>query len=99
MDIQASKKTPKKDPRGTREKGCVTISAIFEGLFTISNSLYLKTWDLLSANNYKTLKFDLCNINLLNRNFCVALDAMDTKGFGTFTEVLMNLMLYPSINK
>ena len=47
----------------------------------------------------ETLKFDLCNVNLLNKNFCVAKDALDTKGFGTLTEMLMNLMLHPSINK
>ena len=37
--------------------------------------------------------------NLLNKNFCVAQDAVDSKGFGTSTEMLMSLMLYPSINK
>ena len=43
--------------------------------------------------------FDLSDINLLNKIFCVAQDAMDTKGFGTPTKMLMSLMLHPSINK
>ena len=47
----------------------------------------------------ETLKFDLCKINLPNKNFCVAQDTLDTKGFGTLTEVLMSLMLHSSINK
>ena len=50
-------------------------------------------------NNYRNSKFDLCNINLLNKNFCVAQDALDTNGFGTPTEMFMSLMLHPSINK
>ena len=43
--------------------------------------------------------FDLSNINLLNKIFYIGQDAMDTKGFGTPTEMLMSLMLHPSINK
>ena len=64
-----------------------------------SDSLYLKTYDLLSENSYRNSEFDLSNISLLNENFCVAQDAMDTKGFGTPTEMPMSLMLHPSINK
>ena len=61
--------------------GFVTISAIFESLLTFFN--FLNNYDLLNESNYRSSKFDLCNINLLNRNFCVAQDALDTKGFGT----------------
>ena len=35
----------------------------------------------------KTIKFDICNINLLNKNFCEAQDAMDTNGFRALTEM------------
>ena len=80
-------------------KGLHTISAIFEGLFTFPNSLYLKTYNLFNENNYRNSTFDLSSINLLNNIFCVAQDAMDTKGFGTPTEMLMSLTLRPSINK
>ena len=47
----------------------------------------------------RNFKFDLCNINLINKNFCVAQDAMDTKGLGTPIEMLMSLMRHPGINK
>ena len=40
--------------------------------------------------------FDISDINVLNKIFCVA---QDTKGFGTPTKMLMSLMLHPSINK
>ena len=43
--------------------------------------------------------FDFSNISLPNNIFCVAKDAMDTKGFGAPTEMLISLMLYTSINK
>ena len=43
--------------------------------------------------------FGLSNMNLLNQIFCVAQDAMDTKGFGTPTEMPMSLMFHASINK
>ena len=43
--------------------------------------------------------FDLFNINLLNKIFFVARDAMDTKGFVTPTEMPMSLIFHPRINK
>ena len=47
----------------------------------------------------ETLKFDLSNIKLLNKIFSEAQDAMDTKGFGTPTEMPMSLMFHSSVNK
>ena len=47
----------------------------------------------------ETAKFDLCNINLLNKNFCIAQDALDTNGFETATKMFMSLMLHPNIHK
>ena len=41
--------------------------------------------------NYRNSTTDLSDINLLNKFFCVVQDAMDTKGFGTSTEMLMSL--------
>ena len=71
----------------------------FEGLFTFSNSLYLKTYELFIENNHRNSTFDLSNINLLNKTFFVAQDAMDTKRFGTATEMPIRLMFHPCINK
>ena len=39
------------------------------------------------------------NINSLNKNFYVTQKALDTKEFGTPTEMLMSLMLDISISK
>ena len=80
-------------------KGTAYHFSNFEGLFTFSNSLYLKTYDLFNDNNYRNSTFDLSNINLLNEIFFVARNAMDTKGFGTPTEMPMSLTFHPSINK
>ena len=83
----------------TYKKGLPDHFSYFEGLFTFFKSLFLKNWDLLNENNYRNSMFYLSNINLLNENFCVARDALDTKGFGTPTEMLVSLILHPSINK
>ena len=80
-------------------KGVAYHFSNFEGLFTFSNSLYLKTLDLFNENNHRNSTFDLSNINLLNKIFFVAQDAMDTKGFGTPIEMPMSLMFHPSTNK
>ena len=47
----------------------------------------------------ETLRLIFSNINLLNKIFCVAQDTMAIKGFGIPIEMLMILMLHPSINK
>ena len=58
--------------------------------------VWTNLFGILNENNYRNSTFDLFNINLPNKILCVAQDSMDTKGFGTSTEMLMSLMLHQS---
>ena len=71
------------------------ILAVFEYLFTFSESLFLQNVDETITNNYADFRFGVCRTLVTKQNICAIKDVLDANRFKILTEIVLELDVSP----